>query len=1212
MKSLLATLVIILVLYNQSHAQLDFQAVKTIPNLGLGSNVNLADLDGDGDLDVIVSTEINPVLFALFNDAGNISAVPILITPPFSGNINSSYTIPFTIGDFDNDGKAEVVEYNLTSAASTQRLSIYEFDGEKFIVAKTLTTPNTNSTHSVVQGDFNKDGKLDIVYIADKLYEYESNSTDGYTPKTILTPEIIPFKCFISDIDNDTWPDIIVHDNNFKISIYRNDKTGGFTFNQSLGASVPLIREIFVVDLNNDNLKDILLQGYNQSYVDLFLQNPNGSYGSDKINFPATTGGGLDVTDLNNDNKPDIIMAGQYNDPTTQFGFIFLINEGSGFTYSFYSESSLTPWDIQISNLNGDSKKEIVTLNSGRNILIHEFDQGNVIANKNIPFTYTSDKATVKDMNKDGLEDIIVTNVFSNSLSLLYNKGDGSYGEPQYLLTEGPPNGVGVADFNNDSFNDIVYSRGQSPTPIGLFLSDSEGKLGESISYPGSTGNDIVINDFNKDGNMDLYNGTSVYYGVGDGTFIFYSPGIFNIISYTTGDYNQDGFGDLAIATISGLTILHGKNGYVLDFAQNILTNQSVSDISSGYLNSDQFLDLLIIYNNGSISQFNNGANEIFTEKILTVTGNVTKAITADFNKDTYPDIAILVDSNKITLLSGTANGEFQFYKDFLTTPYYYNQLQLSKINSDSFDDIILLESGNYPIGFLINDLVIEPTQNPVNLITSNLTDKKVTLSFTSGNGNGRIVIIREDSNPASLPVDNTFYVADTKYGSGTKLGADNFVVLADNKSGVDITDLKENTNYTINVYEYATNSKKIIINYLTTSSGAITFKTKKSQTITPPSIPAKTIGDPSFDLNIITSSGLPATIEIISGGATVNNTNITLINPGSVKLRLLQPGDIDFAPAPVVETLFCINPALPKITYTASANGKYILTSSSITNNIWLKNNAILNGEINQTIEVNPDGAYTVKVDYTGCSNTSSAVSNQSISFASITTKEEGDSDFTLTATASSTLAVSFEVISGGIILNNTIAKVSSAGPAKIKASQVGNSEFFPASSAEQAFCINPKKPLISSTNSEPGKFTLSSSSDVNNVWLRNNNPIAGATNKTYEPVEDGVYSVKVDYDGCFNISSPTTNLITGLKEMSDLSFYPNPSSDKIFITWPNQDTEIDKIIILDSQGKQSIAPYDHQEGQIIVDLQQMSTGVFTIILRTSHGTVFKRFIKY
>ncbi len=81
----------------------------------------------------------------------------------------------------------------------------------------------------------------------------------------------------------------------------------------------------------------------------------------------------------------------------------------------------------------------------------------------------------------------------------------------------------------------------------------------------------------------------------------------------------------------------------------------------------------------------------------------------------------------------------------------------------------------------------------------------------------------------------------------------------------------------------------------------------------------------------------------------------------------------------------------------------------------------------------------------------------HQEISFPEITAKSEGDPDFDLNATASSGLAITYEVESGPATIVNGKAHLTGDGSVTIKASQSGDETFEPAESVSRTFTVTP-----------------------------------------------------------------------------------------------------------------------------------------------------------
>src|SRR5256885_15592716 len=109
--------------------------------------------------------------------------------------------------------------------------------------------------------------------------------------------------------------------------------------------------------------------------------------------------------------------------------------------------------------------------------------------------------------------------------------------------------------------------------------------------------------------------------------------------------------------------------------------------------------------------------------------------------------------------------------------------------------------------------------------------------------------------------------------------------------------------------------------------------------------------------------------------------------------------------------------------------------------------------------------GSHSITAAYPGDSNslasTSSAVvqvvnkADQFINFDPIAGKTFGDSDFSVSATASSGLPVSFSIESGPATISGSTVHITGAGTVMVRASQAGNGNYNPAPDADQSFDV-------------------------------------------------------------------------------------------------------------------------------------------------------------
>ncbi len=102
-----------------------------------------------------------------------------------------------------------------------------------------------------------------------------------------------------------------------------------------------------------------------------------------------------------------------------------------------------------------------------------------------------------------------------------------------------------------------------------------------------------------------------------------------------------------------------------------------------------------------------------------------------------------------------------------------------------------------------------------------------------------------------------------------------------------------------------------------TTSTTALLVVAGTNQTITFGSLANKNYGDVAFPLVATASSGLAVQFSVVSGGATITGTNLTITSSGSITVRASQPGNVNYNPAPTVDQSF----TAAKVALTATAN---------------------------------------------------------------------------------------------------------------------------------------------------------------------------------------------------------------------------------------------------------------------------------------------------
>ncbi len=273
----------------------------------------------------------------------------------------------------------------------------------------------------------------------------------------------------------------------------------------------------------------------------------------------------------------------------------------------------------------------------------------------------------------------------------------------------------------------------------------------------------------------------------------------------------------------------------------------------------------------------------------------------------------------------------------------------------------------------------------------------------------------------------------------------------------------------------------------------------QQSQVIDFPSIADKLTTDAPFALSATASSGLTVSYSVLSGPASVSGNTVTLDGvAGTVVIQANQSGNADYSAAPSVEQSFEVNqqsqtidfPAIADklttnapFTLSATASSGLTVSYSVLSGPASVSSNTVtLDGVAGiVVIEANQSG----NDDYTAAPSVEQSFEvnqqSQTIDFPSIADKLTTDVPFTLPATASSGLTVSYSVLSGPASVNgNTVTLDGVAGTVVVEASQSGNDDYTVAPSVEQSFEVNQQSqtidfPSIADKLTTDAPFTLS-----------------------------------------------------------------------------------------------------------------------------------------
>ena len=334
---------------------------------------------------------------------------------------------------------------------------------------------------------------------------------------------------------------------------------------------------------------------------------------------------------------------------------------------------------------------------------------------------------------------------------------------------------------------------------------------------------------------------------------------------------------------------------------------------------------------------------------------------------------------------------------------------------------------------------------------------------------------------------------------------------------------------------------------------------TQGNQSISFPAPASRSYSTNTFTLPLNSSAGLPISYDSSSASvATISGNVVTLTGPGSTVITATQDGNANYKAAPTVTRTLVVSqaaqtitfPAIPSKAYGAASfnlgatatSGLPITYTSSNTNVATVSSNAVtIRGVGTATITASQSGnANYVAAPSVGQVLTVTKAA-QTISFAALPAKTYGDGTFTLSATASSGLPVTYASANTNVAtISGSTVTIRGAGTASITASQAGNTNFNAATAVAKTLTVAKAAQTVAFTPTTPvtyvksGTLALSASSTAsgtgtNVTFASGNTAILSISGKTATMKAKGTVSVTATAAATANYNAAsTTNSIT------------------------------------------------------------------------------------
>jgi hypothetical protein len=616
-------------------------------SVGTDNPIGLAvgDFNNDGIADLAVAAG-DDVYFLMGNGDGKFQQPVQVASLPAAGWY-------LTLGDFNNDGNLDlaVATDGPSGNAPDSYVVVLLGKGNGTFQSPTEYSVGNLDLYTVVAGDFNGDGKLDLAAVTSgsdgpsqvQIFLGQGDGTfkAGFTHSTSF---YWSYGAAVGDFNGDGKLDLAVANgcgdelcfDTGSVSIFLGEGNGEFEAPKQLGSKLVGVGfwSLAVADYNGDGILDIASQSEPSGGVYVFLGTGDGKFQDAASYVTEESPYSIVAADFNNDKHTDLLTSdlNPYGYTINPPSVAVLLNDGkgtfdSGTLYGVYAE----PMSAAIGDLAGTGKMDLITISQ------------------------------YGTQHKPGPQ-----------LGVMMGSGTGTF-KPvvSYAVTDlfSSAGQIALGDFTGKGRLDIAVAQGDG---LGVFLNKGNGTFMPETVYPtlGGYNEGIATGDFNGDGKLDVAvaegSDAVVFLGNGDGTFksaTFYAVGGDPAFGIGVGDFNGDGKLDLVVANAQcnnpsscTVSVLLGNGDGTFQTNVDYPAGSYPQAVIVADLNGDGKLDLVVGQQDAPLNVLLGNGDGTFQPATTYEAGYLDTFLTvADINGDGIPDI---IDGAGVLL--GKGDGTFQ------------------------------------------------------------------------------------------------------------------------------------------------------------------------------------------------------------------------------------------------------------------------------------------------------------------------------------------------------------------------------------------------------------------------------------------------------------------------------------------------------------------------------------------------------------------------
>ncbi|HWQ31513.1 MAG TPA: FG-GAP-like repeat-containing protein [Blastocatellia bacterium] len=340
-------------------------------------------------------------------------------------------------GDFNGDGRLDLAAIN-PKRPSGQIVVLLADGNGRFIQVPGSPLTGLSGPIAIAAADFNGDGRADLA-VADrlsadvKIYLASTNGRFASAPLLTARSQYYPNSLLAGDFNHDGKADLVLGTDSFgsigHVVVLLGDGTGKFSESSAPGAGT-FPAALATGDFNRDGNLDVAcaLRNFPATTNALVLLLGDGAGGFSQINGNAATLGSnswsMGAGDFNGDGNPDLAIT----DLVANNVMILLGNGSGAFTQAPGSPfTTAYPTSLKIADVNQDSKTDLIIGQVSTLSVWLGNGNGTFAQASGSPISTSTYAALAADFTGDGKPDLAVLSITDGVLKILPGNGDGTF-----------------------------------------------------------------------------------------------------------------------------------------------------------------------------------------------------------------------------------------------------------------------------------------------------------------------------------------------------------------------------------------------------------------------------------------------------------------------------------------------------------------------------------------------------------------------------------------------------------------------------------------------------------------------------------------------------------------------------------------------------------------------------------------------------------------